>query len=230
LESKDILHIINGGWIHMVKKSSDTAEKYDKEAAATGWHGPAVVFGLALSYIKHGQTILDIGIGTGLGSELFHKAGIHVVGIDISEEMLDACRKKGFAARLVRHDLAVTPYPFGDASFDHAVSTGVFQFFENLDPVFGEVTRILQKGGMFVFVTGDRRSGECATVIIGPEHTRTGAPVTMYRHTVNEVKSWLEKRGFRLVDTLEFTVWMDAERSKRFPARAYLARKIRAGE
>jgi len=211
--------------IPMVHTMPDTAEHYDKEAAATGWHGPAVVFSLAFPYTRPGQTLVDIGIGTGLGSELFNKAGMHVVGIDISEEMLDACRKKGFTSQLVRHDLTMTPYPCGDASFDHAVSTGVFQFFENLTPVFWEIGRILRDGGVFVFVTGDREQGEDATVIVGPEHTGTSSSVTMYRHTVNKVRGWLEKCGFRLVDTLEFTVWMDAERSKRFPARAYLAQK-----
>jgi len=212
--------------IQVPDKRVDTIEQYDKEAAATGWHGPAVVFGLAFPYTRPGQTILDIGIGTGLGSELFHKAGIHVIGIDISEEMMDACRKKGFADRLVRHDLTMTPYPFGDASFDHAVSTGVFQFFKNLDLVIGEVSRILRDGGIFVFVTGDRRPGEDATVIVGPEHMGICSPVTMYRHTVNEVNGWLQKSSFRLVDNLEFPVYMDKERSKCFPARTYLAQKI----
>jgi predicted TPR repeat methyltransferase len=211
-------------------KRVDTIEQYDKGAAATGWYGPAVVFGLAFPYTRPGQTILDIGIGTGLGSELFHTAGIHVIGIDISEEMLDACRKKGFADRLVCHDLTMTPYPFGDASFDHAVSTGVFQFFENLTPVFREISRILRDGGVFVFVTVDRRPKGDATVVVGPEYTGTGSPVTMYCHTLHEVNGWLEKCGFYLVDTLEFTVWMDAERSKRLPARAYLAQKKSEGQ
>jgi len=110
------------------------AANYDEKAQATGWQGPAVVFGLAFKYTEPGQTLLDIGIGTGLGSALFHKAGLNVIGMDISEEMLEVCRNKGFAAGLVCHDLTVSPYPFGDASCDHAVSTGVFQFFREPGP------------------------------------------------------------------------------------------------
>lgn len=203
----------------------ETPEHYDKQAMATGWHGPAVVFGLAFPYIRPGQTLLDIGIGTGLGSLSFHKAGMHVTGMDRAEDMLDACRKKGFADRLVRHDLTIIPYPFGVASFDHAVSTGVFQFFEDLAPVFKEAGRILRKGGIFTFITGDRREDEDATVVAGPEQTGTGSPVTMYRHTVIEVNGWLEQGGLRLLDTHELPVWMDAGRVKRFPARVYLAQK-----
>lgn len=204
---------------------SDSTNNYDDDAKATGWHGPAVVFGLAFKYTEPGQTLLDIGIGTGLGSSLFHKAGLNVTGMDISEKMLDICRNKGIAVRLVCHDLTVIPYPFSDSSCDHAVSTGVFQFFKNLDAIFEEVSRILRKGGVFVFVTGDREPREDAIVVVGAEKTGTGAAVTMYRHTSDEVTGWLEKQDFQLVDTLEFTVWEDTKRSERFPARAYLAQK-----
>jgi predicted TPR repeat methyltransferase len=209
----------------MVTQLRTNADYYDDEARAYGWHGPAVVFGLAFRYTKPGQTILDIGIGTGLGSELFHKAGLQVVGIDISDELLDACRKKGCANRLVRRDLTITPYPFADSSCDHAVSTGVFQFFKDLDPICSEIGRIMREGGIFVFITGDRSEGEDCHVLVSPDHTGTGLLVTMYRHTPREVTGWLENNGFLLIDTLEFTVWMDRNRSERFPARVYLAQK-----
>lgn len=209
----------------MTDREDESADHYDDEAEACGWLGPAAAFSLASMYVEAGQTIQDIGIGTGLGSMPFHRAGLRVIGMDISDDMLDACRKKECAARLVRHDLTVTPFPFGDASCNHAVSTGVFQFFEDLEPVFREVGRILRNGGVFVFVTGDRNPEEEATVVVGAECTGTGSPVTMYRHTIDEVNGWLGGNGFHLIDTLEFTVWMDAARSLRFPARAYLAQK-----
>lgn len=133
-------------------------------------------------------------------------------------------------SELVHHDLTVTPYPFEDASFDYVVSTGVSQFFKDLAPGFREVSRILRNGGLFAFITGDRTREEEAAVVVGPERTGTGSPVTMYRHAIDEENGWLEACGFRPIDTLEFTVWMDAERSLRFPARAYLARKGRAGQ
>jgi predicted TPR repeat methyltransferase len=207
------------------ENSWKVANDYDKEAAAIGWDAPAIVYALASPYTRPGQEIIDIGIGTGLGSELFHCAGLRVVGLDISEEMLDACRAKGCVERLVRHDLTVFPYPFENDSFDHAVSTGVFQFFENLSLIFQEVNRILKSGGIFVFVTGDRRQGEDAAAVIPPEHSRTTAPVRMFRHSPREVRPWLEESGFRLFETREFSVWIDTARSDRFFLRAYLARK-----
>ena len=203
----------------------ETAGQYDSEAAATRWHGPAVAFGLAFPYTHPGECVLDIGIGTGLGSERFYKAGLCVYGMDTSDNLLAICRKKGLATRLVHHDLTSVPYPFRDGAVHHVVSTGVFQFFENLEPIFGEVHRLLQDGGIFVFIVGDRLPDELAEVVVGPEHTGTDEPVMMYRHTIDQVGRWLEQNAFRLIDTLEFAIWMDRELSMKFPGRAYLAQK-----
>lgn len=206
------------------------AGQYDDEAKATGWQGPALVFRLASQSIEPGQTILDIGIGTGLGSERFAQAGLRVYGMDISEDMLEICRKKYFTAGLVCHNLTTFPYPFDDASFNHVVSTGVFQFFSDLDRVFLEVHRILSGGGMFIFITGDRRPGKPCEVVVGPEQTGIGVPFTMFRHTREQIEEWLAKNGFLLEDAAGFMVYMDRERSETFPVRAYLARKVDRGD
>ena len=128
-----------------------TASIYDDEAEATGWYGSEVAFGLTYAHVQPGQSMLDIGIGTGLGSILFHKAGLDIHGLDISPQMLDACRRKGFSS-LHLHDLGKPPYPFDSESIDHAVCSGVFNFFSDLSPVFQETRRILRKGGLFLLL------------------------------------------------------------------------------
>ena len=96
---------------HDEKQARATAEAYDEEAEATGWYGPEAAFGLAYKFLRPGQSILDLGIGTGLAAVLFRKAGLRLYGMDVAPEMLEACRGKGFTD-LVRHDLTERPYPF----------------------------------------------------------------------------------------------------------------------
>jgi len=203
----------------------EMAATYDEAAAAIEWKGPSLVFGIMSGVIRPGQTILDIGIGTGLGSEPFFRAGLRIYGMDISSSMIEVCRKKEIAARLVCHDLTQFPYPFADGSFDHVISTGVFHFFPDLDLIFHEVARILPDGGRFAFVIGDRSPEEPDEIIAGPEQTGTDYSVTMYLHTPGQVTRWLERNGFLLADSVQFAVWMDERHTKKFPARAYLARK-----
>jgi len=150
--------------IYKVEYQNDAmVAAYDEEAETSGWFGPEVIFGLAFTHVKPGQSILDIGIGSGLGSVLFRKAGLKVHGMDISPKMLDACRSKGFTA-LQLHDLNKPPYPFDSDSMDHAACTGVMNFFSDLSPVFKEAARILRKGGLFAFVVGDRVESEAHEV------------------------------------------------------------------
>jgi predicted TPR repeat methyltransferase len=211
----------------MVRQDEQTramAEAYDEEAEATGWLGPEVAFGLSYKYVQPGQAILDLGIGTGLGSVLFRKAGLEVYGMDVSQEMLDACRSKGFTD-LTRHDLTETPYPYDSESLDHIVCVGVLNFFSDLSAIFGESARMLRKGGLFVFVVGDRTEDEALEVVVGAEHTNSSAPVTMYRHSARQISRWVNGIGFTPLRSLAFTVYMDREKTRSLPARAYLVRK-----
>lgn len=66
-----------------------TVNAYDREAEASGWFGPEVVFGLSYKYIRSGERIIDMGTGTGLSSVLYHKAGLQIFGMDISSDMIE---------------------------------------------------------------------------------------------------------------------------------------------
>jgi len=196
----------------------------DDEAEAMGWHGPEVAFGLAFTYVRPGESMLDLGTGTGLAAELFRKAGLRPTGMDLDPEMLDACRAKGFTD-LVRHDLTATPYPFESGNFDHAVCVGVLNFVADPAPVVAEVARILRPGGVFVFAVGERRESDAPSYLVRDDGSGQAEPVTMYRHGEEEVAAWLNACGLTLLRRLTFVVPMDRERTRCIPARAYAARK-----
>jgi len=62
------------------------------------------------------KTLLDVGTGTALCAEAFHKAGVSVSGVDINPEMIVAAKK-----HLPAGDFIVSPaegLPFGDGAFD----------------------------------------------------------------------------------------------------------------
>jgi predicted TPR repeat methyltransferase len=204
---------------------SSLASHYDSKAEEYDWRGPEVVFGLSYSFVDPGESLLDIGIGTGLGSVLFHKAGLYVYGMDISTEMLEACRSKGFAVDLKKHDLTEQPYPYGEASLNHAVCLGVLNFFKDLTIVFREVARIVRDNGIFVFVVGDRGLGDEAEFVVGRDDTGADSSVPMYRHGTEEINGLLNDNHFDLVRCLEFPVPIDRERTKTLRAKAYVARR-----
>lgn len=210
----------------MAEPGDRNSNEYDRAAEAQGWRGPEVVFGLSYAFLKTGDSVLDIGIGTGRAAALFQKAGLCVHGMDISPDMVNICRAKGVAVELKEHDLRVEPYPYPADSMDHAACVGVLNFFRDPGPVFREAGRILRGGGIFAFMVGDRAAGERAEMKVDSQHTDNGASVTMFRHGADEIDRLLRDSHFTLLRSLGFSVPMNRERSSILPARAYVARRI----
>ncbi len=202
-------------------KCSRMANEYDRRKKEQGWYGPEVVFGLMYEFINPGESVLDIGIGTGLGSVLFHRAGLNVYGMDMSPEMLEVCRNKGLAQDLKVHDLTAEPYPFSDESLDHVICVGVLNHFENLQTVFSETSRILKDNGIFAFIVADRKNGEQASFKV--EHG--GSQTTMYRHSPEQIVKLLNDTGFTLTKELEFSVPGHKEKGRPLSLKAYVAER-----
>ena len=59
---------------------------YDRQAHAHHWH-PEALFGLVYEYLRPGDHLLDAGIGTGLASQTFAKAGVQVFGFDTDQDL-----------------------------------------------------------------------------------------------------------------------------------------------
>jgi ubiquinone/menaquinone biosynthesis C-methylase UbiE len=97
--------------------------------------------------VEAGTRVLDVGCGPGaLTAELARRLGAaHVAGIDPSASFVDACR-----ARLPEADIKLGPaeqLPWGDATFDSALSQLVLSFVANADQVAQEMRRVVRARG-----------------------------------------------------------------------------------
>lgn len=135
----------------MVSAHDKYAKDYDNQIIEYDCYIADVLFGLSYEYIKKGERLLDVGIGTGVSSSLFSKAGLHVIGIDGSTEMLNICKTKGIAEELIEHDLLVFPWPLQNQRFKHVICCGVFHFMADLDKIFQEISLLQDCEGIFTF-------------------------------------------------------------------------------
>ncbi len=134
-----------------MQNQTQSYPQYDDFARQYGYVFPDAMFGLCFEYLQPGQRLLDIGIGTGLSTLPFTRAGIKVYGIDNSLEMLSMCQSKNIAVELKQVDIAVKPWPFPDSYFDHVIACGVLHFIPALETIFQEVARVVHPKGIFAF-------------------------------------------------------------------------------
>ena len=93
--------------------------------------------------------VLELGVGTGLNLSLYR--GVEeVVGVDISEKMLEKAKRKKVKvrAKLIRADAGKLPFP--DESFDTVVSTFFLCVVPDKEQVIEEIRRVLKPGGVLL--------------------------------------------------------------------------------
>lgn len=144
--------------------------------------------------------VLEIGFGG--GDMLVRIAATvtdgSVTGIDISEEMVDFCRKRVRAAASARLDLrraSVEALPFGDNSFDKACAVNTIYFWPDTTQGLNELKRVLRPAG---------------TLCIG--FTGAGSMQDMARHGFSlfepkEMEWALELAGFTHIAFEKRTDW-----------------------
>jgi demethylmenaquinone methyltransferase/2-methoxy-6-polyprenyl-1,4-benzoquinol methylase len=95
--------------------------------------------------VRAGETLLDVGCGTGDLCELAAARGARAIGVDYSAGMLAMAHRRGINAEFVRVDALELPLP--DASADRYVSAFALRNFADLAPAFAEAARVLRPGG-----------------------------------------------------------------------------------
>src|SRR5690606_27568859 len=101
-----------------------------------------------------GRRVLDLGCGQGYMARVLAEAGADVVGIDISEALVERARRYETEKPLgivYRTDDARALASVGDAEFDLVVCNLSLMDMPELPRVFGSVRRVLRDGGRFVF-------------------------------------------------------------------------------
>lgn len=187
------------------------AQDYDADLEKADCWVAEVLFGLCYADITSGESLLDVGIGTGLSSRLFHLAGLRISGIDGSKAMLDLCAGKGFAEQLVHQDILQFPWPYPDSSFKHVISCGVFQCLDNLKAVISEIRRIQMDNGLFCFTVmkNDEVQDKNEQIMYG---------IPIYSHSASYIHGLLDKYHY---EKLKEIVCLAADS----PFRVILARK-----
>ncbi len=106
--------------------------------------------------VKHNQTVLDVGTGTGVVAITAARVGAEVTGIDLTPELLEQAKRNSAALgfdRVVWKEGDVEELPFPASSFDVVLSQFGHMFAPRPDVAMKEMLRVLKPGGTIAFAT-----------------------------------------------------------------------------
>ncbi|HHT9130064.1 MAG TPA: class I SAM-dependent methyltransferase [Candidatus Brocadiaceae bacterium] len=132
---------------HIKKVYSFYAWIYDAFFGRIFEHGRYAAFNMM--NVKPNESILEVGMGTGLSLPLYPKEA-YVTGIDISKEMLDKAERKKQYYRLSNvslYDMDASSMSFADNTFDKVIASHVITVVPNPLSTLNEIKRVCKKDG-----------------------------------------------------------------------------------
>lgn len=108
--------------------------------------------------VQKGEHVLDIGSGPGfLAAAIADQTGRNgkVVGIDISQQMIDRASQRNQREWLSYQCADATALPFENNCFDVVVSTQVAEYVPDIEKFSSEVHRVLKPGGRALILATD---------------------------------------------------------------------------
>lgn len=100
-----------------------------------------------------GETILDVGCGSGIFTLDVINQKVKITGVDMSEPMLRNAVKKIPAHSFAGVCADMCALPFADNSFDKAFSMTAIEFVIDAKQAVAELDRVTRKGGIVVLTT-----------------------------------------------------------------------------
>ena len=99
---------------------------------------------LKLFTSKAGQSLLDVGCGTGYFSQCFQQLGLHVTGLDPDAAMINFAKEKDNQVSYIEGDALALP--FSDNSFDYCSAITSLCFVADPEKAISEMLRVSRHG------------------------------------------------------------------------------------
>lgn len=185
----------------------DYAETFEEHLVGKlDYRGPDIIAGLVerfavLQGLGDVSVIMDLGCGTGLCGSRVRRFTPRLVGIDVSEGMLELARAKGTDGRvggpgqlydeLLAMDAVVglAKQPLG--SVDHIIAGDVFIYVWSVERLLQACAAALRQNGTLIFTTERMEEGECEKGWIKRESER-------FAHSRTFITKLCEQQGFKL--------------------------------
>lgn len=201
------------------KRNADPAELAKFASMAQSWWDPAgpsrplhELNPLRMSYIEsvvglEDARALDVGCGGGILTEAMARSGARVMGIDLSQAVLDVAELHAIEAKLAVEYQAIAVEDLAAArpgSFDLVTCMEMLEHVPDPAAALGALGLLVKPGGHVVVSTLNRKPAAFAVAIIGAEYIARMLPRGTHEYLKfirpSELARWGRRAGLDLVD------------------------------
>lgn len=156
---------------------------------------PELLFNLVRPHLKQDLAVLDLGCGTGLGSQFYRPFAQLLIGVDVSSKMLHKALEKNIYDDLFTFDILqewVFPQPF-----DLIYSSDVFVYCGNLDPIIRSASSYLVPGGLIAFSVEKLEDERTSYQLF---------PSGRYAHSQRYIRACLKQHGLAPIEETDSVI------------------------
>ncbi|MEH2074720.1 MAG: methyltransferase domain-containing protein [Nostoc sp.] len=152
-----------------------------------------------------GESILDLGCGTGQLTEKIAQAGAEVMGVDFAPEMIEKAREN---YPHIRFDVADARNFQVDKPLDAVFSNAVLHWVKEADRAIASIHQSLKPGGRFVAEFGGKGNVQAIATALESALEAINIPAQAlnpwYFPSIGEYASLLEQQGFDVIHAMLF--------------------------
>ncbi len=199
---------LSGSDDSFIRATFDTfAPDFDETLASLDYQVPSLIEKEAENYLKssvfRGYHILDLGCGTGLCGEKMKKFASRkgLIGIDLSEKMLELAEQKKIYAQLICDD--VCNYMENSSYFFHVITASdVLTYFGDLTKLMVRISKSLTPEGLFIFTISENTDNQNDYFMV---------PSGRFVHNPAYVERVLKSAGLRVLNVEHHILRNEAE-------------------
>lgn len=184
------------------------APDFDKVLQDLEYDSPQVIAQMLFAFYKSKPDIkikvLDLGCGSGLCGQAIKKKikNSHLIGVDISANMLKEANLKNAYERLLKCNI-IDCFSKLKYKLDVVTASDVLTYFGRLDLLFQAIADSLKKDGVFVFTISQNFCNNKDYHLM---------PSSRFVHSENYVKNILAKNGFAIIKNEEKVLRKEGEK------------------
>ena len=175
-----------------IETYNHTAEEYSQKTKDIS---PTIQIEKFVKLLK-GKSVLDIGCATGRDTIILHNKGLHVIGVDLSESMINIAKQS--YPHIDFHVMDLLQLDFNPEMFDGVYCNATFLHIKRKDSkkAFDNIYNILKKGGIF-FVS--IKGGNNEEIIIDSRYEKYNEKFFAY-YEIDEFISLAKRSNFELIE------------------------------